>query len=486
MFREVLMAFYLGAGLVADAFIVAQRLPNMFRNLVAEGAFNASFVPSFSQLLHQQGKEQAKLFAERLQTLMVTGLFLFISVLQIGMPWLIGIIAPGYADTPEKINLSSQLSQITLPYLIFMFLTALQSGILYSLNQFAVATLAPILLNICLIFALYFLVPGSSQPGLVLAWTLFVSGVLQFLMTGFFCYRAEFSLYFVYPRFTPEIKAFFKKMLPGFVGAGVTQINLLVGTIIATWQDSAVSYLYYADRVYQLPLALLGTAAGTALLPMLSQALAKQDKNRANNLQEQGLFLSLMLGIPATIALVIIPYPIVNLLFERGQFTHADALETSLALQILSVGLPAYLWVKSFLPCFYARHNTKTPFHIALVCVAINMVLNLALFPWIGFIGIAVATVAASFANGIMLYLQAKKWGYFELSKKLKKNIGKMCLSGGLMGVMIALFAGYVVWPVSLWGRFLYLSVIIISAALVYFACLFLMGVISWSRRTIR
>lgn len=480
------MAFYLGAGLVADAFIVAQRLPNIFRNLVAEGAFNASFVPSFSQLLHQHGSKQAKLFAERLQTLMVTALLIFIIILQILMPWLIDVIAPGYVDTPEKINLSSQLSQITLPYLIFMFLTALQSGILYSLHRFAVATLAPILLNICLIFALYFLVPGSQQPGVILAWTLFVSGIFQLLLTAFFCYKAGFSLCFVYPRLTPEIQAFFKKMLPGFVGAGVTQINLLVGTIIATWQDSAVSYLYYADRVYQLPLALLGTAAGTALLPMLSQALAKQDKKQANDLQEQGLFLSLLLGIPATIALLIIPYPIVNLLFERGQFTYADALETSLALQILSIGLPAYLWVKSLLPCFYARHNTKTPFHVALICVAINMILNLVLFPWIGFIGIAIATVISSVVNGVMLYLKAKKGGYWELSRKLKKNIGKMCVSGMLMGLMIMVFSWYCPWPLSLWGRFLYLLVIIMSAALVYFTCLFLMGVISWSKRSIK
>ncbi len=482
LLREVLMAFYLGASWITDAFIVAQRLPNMFRNLVSEGAFNAVFVPSFSDNLHKNGKVSAKKFAEQIQSIMLSGLFIFVILLQLLMPWLVHIIAPGYADTQEKATMVQDLSQITMPYLLFMFLTGLQSAVLASLNKFAAASVSPVILNICLIGVLYFLIPGSNQPGYVLAWTLFGAGAVQFLVTAFFCYKAGFPLAFIYPRNNETTRLFFKKMLPGLIGASVTQINLLVGTIIATWQDGAVSYLYFADRVYQLPLALLGTAAGTALLPMLSQALAQDDKHQAHQLQGQGIFVALLLGIPATVILMAVPYPIVNVLFERGQFTLIDAQQTSFVLQIMAMGLPAYLLVKSLLPIFYARHDTKTPFHFALICVAANMVLNIALFPWIGFIGIAIATVIASALNACLLYIAANKRGYLQLQRAIWIGFIKMLIGGLFMGVFLVLIPDLWSWPTTLIARVSYLVMVVLVASGIYFACLFLMGVISWKK----
>ncbi|MGH6930387.1 MAG: murein biosynthesis integral membrane protein MurJ, partial [Dongiaceae bacterium] len=275
-FRDILIAHVLGTGPAADAFFVSMRFPNLFRSLFAEGAFNAAFVPQYARRLEGEGHESARRFAEQVMSVMTAVLLVFTVIAQAGMPWLMYLLAGGYADDPAKYALSVLLTQVTFPYLLFMSLTALQGGILNSLHQFMHAAAAPILLNVVMIVALLVVGPFAlpqEDVAYVLAWAMTVAGVGQFLWMVIACHRAGMDLHLPLPRLTPEVRKLFRLMVPGIIGSGVMQINLVIGTQIASWQDAAVSYLTYADRIYQFPLAVFGSAAGVVLLPELSRHL---------------------------------------------------------------------------------------------------------------------------------------------------------------------------------------------------------------------
>src|SRR5262252_5559675 len=274
--RDVLIAHALGAGFAAEAFFVSQRYPNLFRSLFAEGAFNAAFVPQFARRLEGEGHEAARRFAEQVMAVMTSVLLVFTIIAQAGMPWLMYLLAGGFADTAPKFALSVTLTQVTFPYLLFMSLTALQGGILNSLHQYMHAAAAPILLNVVMIAALLIVAPFTVKPedtAYILAWAMTVAGVGQFLWMVIACHRAGMDLHLPWPRLTPEVRRLFRLMVPGIIGSGVMQLNLVIGTQIASWQDGAVSYLSYADRIYQFPLAVVGSAAGVVLLPELSRHL---------------------------------------------------------------------------------------------------------------------------------------------------------------------------------------------------------------------
>ncbi|MFQ6017732.1 MAG: murein biosynthesis integral membrane protein MurJ [Kiloniellaceae bacterium] len=441
--RDILIADVIGTGPVADAFFVAFRLPNLFRRLFAEGAFNAAFVPLFARRLEEGGGAAARAFAEETLAILLTTLLLLTAIAMAGMPWLMYVLAPGFSVDPGKFDLTIQLSRITFPYLLFMALVALLGGVLNSLYRFAAAAAAPILLNVFFILALVAVLPLVGTPGHVLAWTVAAAGIGQFLLLQAACGRAGMTLRLARPRLTAGIRRLLKLMVPGLLSAGALQINLMVGTIIASLQAGAVSYLYYADRVYQLPLGLIGIAIGIVLLPDLSRKLRSGAKGEAMASLNRGLELALLLTLPATVALIVMPWPIVVVLFERGAFDRAAAEATALALAAFALGLPAYVLVKLLQPAFFAREDTVTPLKMAVASVAANIALSLALF-WslghfwsVGHVGIALATALAAWLNTALLAVSLRRRGFLALDTRLKSRLPRALAASLVMGAAL-------------------------------------------------
>ena len=477
--RDILIAHALGTGLAADAFFVSKRFPNLFRSLFAEGAFNAAFVPQYARRLEGEGSESARRFAEQVMSVMTVVLLIFTFIAQAGMPWLMYLLAGGYADDPPKFALSVLLTQVTFPYLLFMSLTALQGGILNSLHQFMHAAAAPILLNIVMIAALVIVAPFAlpfEDVAYGLAWAMTVAGVGQFLWMVIACHRAGMDLHLPRPRLTPEVRQLFRLMLPGIIGSGVMQINLVIGTQIASWQDGAVSYLYYADRVYQFPLAVVGSAAGVVLLPVLSRHLRAGEDAAAMATLNRGIELVLLLTVPAAVALIAIPLPIVRVLFQHGNFTAQDSLATAIALGIYGAGLPAFVLVKALTPAFYAREDTATPFRYAIISMVVNTILSVVLFQVMAFAGIALGTVLASWLNIGMLSFRLHKRGHLAVDTRLRARLPRILISSLLMGFAVSALA----WPLAplLSGR-LYLQaaaiIILVLVGLIVFGALALL-----------
>ena len=435
--RDILIANYLGSGPIADAFFVAFRFPNLFRRLFAEGAFSAAFVPVFAKRLEEEGREAARKLGEEVQAVLALGVFAFTALAIIFMPWLMPLIAPGFRDDPEQMQRAVELAQICFPYLFFMSLTAMLSGVLNSLYHFAAGAAAPVALNVCFIVSLLLIVPASEEPGEVLAWTVTVAGVVQVAIVVIACRYMGMSLRPSLPRLSPGVRRIFKLMGPGVLSAGVLQINILVGTMIASLQAGAVSWLYYADRVYQLPLGLIGIAIGVVLLPDLTRKLRGGDSEQALHSLNRGVEMALLLTLPATAALLVIPVPIAEVLFQRGAFTAADSQATAQALFAFALGLPAYVLVKVLQPAFYARENTVTPFHFAAIAVAANVVLSLALFYWIGFVGIALATAAAAWLQTLLLAVRLLRDGSARPDGALLRRLPRSLLASAVMAALL-------------------------------------------------
>ncbi len=435
--RDMLLAPVLGAEPEADAFFVAFRLPNLFRRLFAEGAFNAAFVPLFARHLEQGGQVAAKAFAEQAFAVLLTTLLAFSAIFMAAMPWLMYVLAPGFAADPDKFDLAVQLSRITFPYLLFVSLVALFSGVLNSLYRFAAAAAAPILLNIFFIAALAVVIPLIGQPGHVLAWTVAVAGLAQFLMLVVASRRAGMALRMPRPRLTEGVKRLFTLMAPGVLSAGVLQINLLVGNIIASFEPGAISKLYFADRLYQLPLGLIGIALGVVLLPDLSRKLRSGAPEAAMTSLNRGIELSMLLTVPATVALLVIPWPIVVVLFERGVFDRAVSDSTALAVAAFAIGLPAYVLVKFLQPGFFAREDTVTPLKVAAISVTANVGLALLLFWRIGFVGLALATAIAAWLNAGLLGFLLHRKGFLEPDARLRARLPRILLASLLMGALL-------------------------------------------------
>jgi putative peptidoglycan lipid II flippase len=432
--RDILIAAVVGTGPVADAFFVAFRLPNLFRRLFGEGAFNSAFVPLFARHLEEGGKAAARVFAEETLAVLLSALLLLSALAMAAMPWLMYLLAPGFAAEPDKFDLAVQLSRITFPYLLFMSLVALLSGLLNSLYKFAAAAAAPILLNVCFIVALLAVLPLTGAPGQVLAWTVVVAGLGQFLLLLIACQRAGVALRLPRPRLTPGVRRLLKLMAPGVLSAGALQVNLLVGTIIASLQAGAVSYLYYADRVYQLPLGLIGIAFGVVLLPDLSRKLRSGAGEQAMAQLNRGLELSMALTLPAAVALIVIPWPIIVVLFEHGAFDRSGSEATALALMAFAIGLPAYVLVKVLQPAFFAREDTVTPFRMAVATVAANIALSLALFWPLGHVGIALATALSAWLNTALLGMALFRRGFLVLDARLNARLPRVALASLIMG----------------------------------------------------
>ena len=476
--RDILFASVLGTGMLADVFYVAFRLPNMFRRLFAEGAFNAAFVPLFARQLENGGRAAAKAFAEESLAVLVSILLLLTALAMAAMPWLMYVLAPGFLEDPEKFDLTVRLSRITFPYLLFISLAALFGAVLNSLYKFTAAAAAPILLNVFFIFAMLAVLPFTGLPADVLAWTVAAAGVGQFLFVLAACGRAGMALALPRPRLTEGVRRMLKLMGPGLLSAGAMQINIMVGTIIASFQAGAVSYLYYADRIYQLPLGLIGIGLGVVLLPVLSRKLGSGATDEAMESLNRGVELSMLLTLPATVALVVIPWPIVVVLFERGVFDRTSSDATALALAAFAVGLPAYVLVKVLQPAFFAREDTVTPLKMAVATVAANVALSLALFWPLGHVGIALATSLAAWLNAVLLAVGLRRRGFLVLDARIKARLPRTALAsvamgGALWGLFQWLEPGF---DGAVFSRVLALVLLVGSGLAVYAALALILG----------
>ena len=438
--RDILIAIFLGTGFLADAFFVAFRIPNTFRRLFSEGTFNAAFVPSYSSVLNNKKKSQD--FASSIFNLLILGLFFLVLVVEILMPLFIFLIAPGFEGDYQKMELAVTLTRITFPFLMFISLASFFSAILNSHNKFAIASAAPIILNIILIGVLLFGKILNDQLVYYLSYAVTVAGILQlvflyFYVKKYFYPNINFSI-----KIDNKVKTFFKKLLPSIFSSGVTQINILIGTIIASFQTSAVSYLYYADRVYQINLAIAGIAIGTVILPQLSKYVQKQNKEKINLIQNKALELSLFLSIPAAMALLIASEEIISSLFGYGSFDELSVKNSAKALFYFAIGLPAFSLIKVFSTFFFARDNTKLPFYISLTSVLLNIFISIIFFREIGFIIIPIATTVSSWFNAIFLFIFLKKENLFNFNLVFIDRFIKILTATILMGI----FFNYVIY----------------------------------------
>jgi putative peptidoglycan lipid II flippase len=482
--RDMLTASVVGTGPVAQAFVIAFRFPNLFRTLFAEGAFNSAFVPMFARRLESGGEKAAKGFAEDIYAVMFAWLLAFTAAAQIAMPLLMYVIAPGFADEPVKFDLSVALTRIAFPYLLFMSLNALQGGILNSLRRFSAAASAPILLNLVMIVTLLFVQAkgwGSTAiTGYALAWGICVAGVVQWLLLMVACRRANMTLRLRLPKLTPDVKRLVKLGIPGIVAGGITQVNILIATMIATGIDRAVSYLYYADRVYQLPLGVVGVAIGVVLLPEMARKLRSNDAQGAVANQNRALEFALFLTLPATIALIALPLAIVNTCFEHGAFTRSDSLATASALAAFSIGLPAFTLNKVFSPGFFAREDTRTPMNFAIISVVANVLGSLVLSRFVGHVGIALATALAAWINSSLLAITLARREHYAPDAQLRSRLPRIIAASlGMGAVLLAAF--WVAAPVfegghALWERALVLLALVVLGIVTYFGLAHVFG----------
>lgn len=435
--RDTLTATFLGAGPVADAFFVAQRLPNLFRSLFAEGAFTAAFVPLYTTEKERNGPEAAQQFAGQALMLLLAALLPFSILVMMFMPQVMLVLAPGFENAPEKYKLAVDFSTITFPYLALISVTALQTGVLNAQGRFGPGAAAPIAFNLVLIAGLFIARYAHIDVGYTLAWSVTISGVVQMLWLMISCYRARASIPLVKPHLGEASKRLFRRIGPGAIGAGAAQVNLLISTILAsTLPTGAVSYLFYADRLNQLPLGIVGIAVATTLLPLLSRHIEAGRDGHARHYMGRAIEFCLMLGLPATIGLALAAQPIIQTLFEHGKFSHADTIATAETLAAYSLGIPAFLLVKAFAAGFFARHDTSTPVKVAIIAMAVNVVASILLLGILKHTGIALANSLAVWTNAILLYIRLRKKIGPIGDDKLRQRVPRFMLSAFAMSAV--------------------------------------------------
>ncbi len=491
--RDILAAAVLGTGPVADAFYVAFRFPNLFRRLFGEGAFNSAFVPLFASKYEGEGPQAARSFASEAMSGLTFVLLLLSAAAMLAMPWLMYLLAPGFADTPEKFDLAVRLTQITFPYLLCMSLVALMSGVLNTLGKFVESSSVSIVLNtvltIAMLLTIWLDLKGAPSAGYIQAWGVFVAGLLQLALLMWGLRRNGMTLALGRPRWSDNMKRLVTLGIPGVIAGGITQVNIAIGTVIASMQDGAVSHLYYADRLYELPLAIVGIAIGVVLLPDVSRHLRAGNEAAVMDSQNRSLEFAMLLTVPAAMALFVVPTEIVRVLFERGAFTAEDTPYTAEALRIFALGLPAFVLIKVFSPAFFARQDTRTPMRFAAWSLMANTIGSVGLFflfrslGWMPHLGIAVATTLGGWMNALLLYRGLKARGFMEGDARLARALPRIVLSAVLMGVVLyAAARGLDPWLVQSTGaavRFSALAVLIGAGFVAYFAAAHLTGAAS-------
>jgi putative peptidoglycan lipid II flippase len=485
--RDSFLAAAIGTGAVADAFVVAFRLPNLFRRLFAEGAFSSAFVPLFAGKLEAEGKDSARRFAEESLSALGLALLLLTVAAELAMAALVLVLAPGFSEDPAKFDLTVLLSRIAFPYLALVSLVSLYSGVLNGLDRFAAAAFSPALLNTALIAALVavFLLgyEGTNMAGVLLAAGITAGGVLQLGLLLAALARAGFPIAFRRPRLTGNVRRLAVLAGPSVIAGGVVQINTVVGTMIASTEAGAVSWLYFADRVYQLPLGIVGIAVGVVLLPDLAKRVRAGDLAAVNTSQNRSLEFAMALTLPAAAALTLFALPITVGLFQRGAFSAADSVATAAALAAFGAGLPAFVLTRVFQPAFFARENTRTPMIFSAITVAANVIISLALFPLIGHVGVAIATSASSWLNVALLYRGLRKSDLYAADARLKRTLTRVILA---VAVMVAALYG-AEWLLAPWfaaGGFVRIGALFVFVAaggLVYAIAAVAFGAVSRS-----
>ncbi|HEX8167310.1 MAG TPA: murein biosynthesis integral membrane protein MurJ [Beijerinckiaceae bacterium] len=469
--RDVVIAAVMGVGPVADAFVVALRLPNHFRAIFGEGAFNAAFVPAYARARETKGPADAQKFADRVFTLMLAVQVALLAAAFAGMPWVVRLLAPGFAENPEKFALAVTLTRITFPYLLFVTLVTLLSGLLNAHERFAAAAAAPVLLNVAMVaaLALAFLFPTAGHAA---AYGVAAAGVLEFLLVWIDARRAGIAPSLGRPRLDETLKGFFKALGPAVVGSAGIQIAMFADTIIASFLPTgAVSSLYYADRLYQLPVGVIGIAAGTVLLPEMSRRLAAGDAAGAHGAQNRALGFTLALAAPFAVAFLIVPDLIMAALFRRGAFDLAAAERAGAVLAAYAIGLPAVVLIRSAVASFYARSDTLTPVIAALVAVAVNVALKLVLTRPFGVVGLALATAAGAWVNVALLFGLAYRRDWTAPSATLGKVLAAVAAASLILALYTVLAQAPVarlVAPLVAWRDETALAVLALGGALAY------------------
>lgn len=482
--RDVLLASVLGAGPVADAFFAAFRFPNLFRRLFAEGAFNAAFIPLFSKALEEQGEDAGRDFARRIISWLIAALIVVTVLAEIFMPAVITAFVPGFLDDPAKFDLTVLLTRICFPYLACMSVMAAYGGVLNGLKRFLAAAFAPVLLNAVLIGVLAGWVlwaeTGTEAAGIAIAIGVLVAGFLQLALVAWGLARTAYLPAVTWPKFDADVRRFWVLALPAILTGGITQINIFVGTIIASQGDAAISYLYYADRLYQLPLGVIGIAIGVVLLPELSRHLKAGRNEQASAAQNQSLFMALLLTLPAALALTVIAEPIIRVLFERGAFTAEISAATAAALVMFGTGLPAFVLIKVFQPGFFAREDTRTPTVFAALSAAANIALSLAFFPALQHVGIALATSLAAWLNAVLLAFTLIRRGHFQPTAPQLRRTATLVIAATVMAVVLMIAAVPLEASfrpeAGLVAQAIALTVLVAVGAAVYFAILHFTG----------
>ncbi len=482
--RDILIAAFMGTGPVAEAFLVAFALPNMFRRFFAEGAFNTAFVPLFSKKL-EAGEEPGR-FAQDAFSGLATVLVVLTLIAQVAMPWLVLAMAAGFAGD-ERFPLAVVFGRIAFAYILFISLAALLSGLLNATGRFAAAAAAPLLLNVILIAALILAesgvlrdaatvdLPGVAaleglHHGTLLVWGTLVAGVAQMGLVWVAAARAGYRLGFRLPRLTPDMKRLAIIALPAMLAGGVVQINLLVGRQVGSFFDGAIAWLSFADRLYQLPLGVVGIAVGVVLLPDLSRRLRAGDADGGRDALSRAGEISMALTVPAAVALIVIPVPIVSVLFQRGAFGADDTVATALALAVYGAGLPAFVLQKVLQPLYFAREDTRTPFRYALVAMVVNAVAAVGFAALLGFIGAAIGTTLAAWAMVVLLLRGRRGMGAVAtFDDRFRRRIWRILAASVLMGG--GLWVGVLLWGPLLglpgW-RYVALAILVLGGAVVY------------------
>lgn len=441
--RDMLMARFVGAGMAADAFLIAFRLPNLFRALFAEGAFAAAFVPMFNRQVGADNGDMtgAKRFAEDALAVLLPVLVIFTVIMVIAAAPIVWALTGGFPESsPEKFALAVDFTRLTFPYLLLISLVSLMGGILNSIGRFWVNAAAPILLNLALIAGLLFF-RGSTDvhTARVQALCVSIAGILQFMWLLWSCLAADIKLRLRVPRMTPDVRKLMRIAGPAAIGAGAVQFNLLVSTAIAArfLPEGAISFLYYADRLNQLPLGLIGIGVGTAMLPALSRQLGSGNAAAAAHTQNRAIELVLLLTLPAAAALVISALPIIRALLEHGRFLASDTIATAKALAAFSLGLPAYVLIKVLTPGFHARQDTRMPVRIAIASMLVNLAGNLILVWPLGHVGIALATAIAAWVNAGALWFILQRRGHFHVDARLARALPRLLAATVVMAAVL-------------------------------------------------
>ena len=481
--RDIFIAKYLGSTLTADAFFVAFRLPNFFRRVLAEGAYSAALIPVFSGVvIDSKNDKEAADFVENTMSFLLCVTVALTIISYFGMPYIIQILAPGFTDNKEAFNLAVHFGKIIFPYLIFISLVAHFTSILNVHGRFAAGSFSPAILNISFILSLFILTSQLPSAGHALSYGVLIGGLFQFL----FMYRAVLNFYrprIILPKLNAHMKNFFTLFMPGIVGSGVVQLNIIIGTVIASLLPiGAISHIYYADRLNQFPLAIFGIAMGIVLLPSLSKAIKKNNQDEIQTIQNRSLEFCLLISIPSAVGLYILSEPIIYILFERGAFVSNDTLYTSRVLSMFALGLPAYILIKVLVTCFFAREDTRIPLYVSVVSVAVNIILSLIFIQLMREMGIALATAISAWLNVLLLYVLLKMRGSITLDSRLISHGVKTIICSIAMGIAcyflnLTLFPHMIMYSTIINVGFLIFAIAICK--IIYIVMIFMLKVLT-------